>query len=67
MTLTEQHRSMQGFLVFDYAEKYPAALKDLAQWRAEGKLKTKETIVQGGLEQAERALRDVYYGINTGD
>lgn len=57
---------MEGFLVFDYHEKYPQALKELAQWLAEGKIKSKETIVKGGLQQAEKALRDVYNGVNTG-
>ena len=39
---------MEGFIVFDYAKEYPRALKDLAQWLSEGKIKRKETIVKGG-------------------
>ena len=58
---------MEGFIVIDYAEEYPRALKDLAQWLSEGKVKRKETIIQGGLEQAENALRDLYNGVNTGE
>lgn len=57
---------MQGFLVFDYAKEYPAAIAQLAQWLAEGKLQRKETIVNGGLKAAEQALVDLYNGINTG-
>ncbi|OAL38156.1 hypothetical protein AYO20_02608 [Fonsecaea nubica] len=57
---------MEGFIVFDYAKEFPRALKDLAQWLAEGKIKRKETIVKGGLDQAENALRDLYQGLNTG-
>jgi NADPH-dependent curcumin reductase CurA len=57
---------MQGFLVFDYAKEYPAAIAQLAQWLAEGKLQRKETIVKGGLKAAEQALVDLYNGINTG-
>lgn len=57
---------MKGFLVFDYENQYPQALKELAQWVAEDKIKSRETIVKGGLRQAERALRDLYSGINTG-
>ncbi|KAJ9617066.1 hypothetical protein H2200_000787 [Cladophialophora chaetospira] len=57
---------MEGFIVFDYAKEYPRALKDMAQWLSEGKLKRKETIVKGGLAQAENALRDLYEGVNTG-
>ncbi|KIW68614.1 hypothetical protein PV04_04549 [Phialophora macrospora] len=57
---------MEGFIVFDFAKEYPRALKDLAQWLSEGKIKRKETIVKGGLDQAENALRDLYKGVNTG-
>ena len=58
---------MEGFIVFDYAKEYPRALKDLAQWLSEGKIKRKETIVKGGLVKAENALRDLYEGVNTGE
>ncbi|ETI24602.1 hypothetical protein G647_03971 [Cladophialophora carrionii CBS 160.54] len=57
---------MEGFIVFDYAKEYPRALKDLAQWLSEGRIKRKETIIKGGLAQAENALRDLYNGVNTG-
>ena len=57
---------MEGFVVFDYAAQYPQARKDLAQWLAEGKIKRKETIVKGGLKNAEQALVDLYKGVNTG-
>ena len=57
---------MEGFIVFDYAKEYPRALRDLAQWLSEGKIKRKETIVRGGLDQAQKALQDLYKGINTG-
>ena len=58
---------MEGFIVFDYQKEYPRALKDLAQWVSEGKIKRKETIVKGGLDQAQNALRDLYKGLNTGE
>merc|ERR1711939_274242 len=57
---------MQGFIVFDYEKEYPRALRDLAQWLSEGKIKRKETVVKGGLVKAEEALRDLYNGVNTG-
>jgi len=57
---------MQGFIVFDYASQYGEARKEIAQWLAEGKIKRKETIVPGGLKVAEKALTDLYKGINTG-
>lgn len=57
---------MEGFIVFDYLDQYPKALQELAQWMAEGKIQRKETIVRGGLENAEKALVDLYEGVNTG-
>jgi NADPH-dependent curcumin reductase CurA len=57
---------MQGFIVFDYASRYPEGRKQIADWLAEGKLQRKETIVKGGLKAAEQALVDLYQGINTG-
>ena len=57
---------MEGFIVFDYAKQYPEARKELAQWLSEGKIQRKETIIKGGLAKAERALIDLYDGVNTG-
>lgn len=57
---------MKGFIVFDYAKKYPIALKDLSEWLTQGKIKRKEHIVPGGLEGAPQGLVDLYGGVNTG-
>ncbi|RMZ90119.1 hypothetical protein DV736_g2632, partial [Chaetothyriales sp. CBS 134916] len=57
---------MQGFIVMDYEKEYPKALKQMAQWLEEGKLQRRETIVRGGLQNAEQALADLYQGVNTG-
>ncbi|KAL8829019.1 MAG: hypothetical protein Q9170_006347 [Blastenia crenularia] len=57
---------MEGFIVFDYAAQFPSARRELAQWLAEGKIKRKETIIKGGIGKAERALVELYEGVNTG-
>jgi NADPH-dependent curcumin reductase CurA len=57
---------MKGFIVFDFAKQYPIALRELASWLSQGKLKRKEHIVSGGLEAAPAALVDLYGGVNTG-
>ncbi|MFC6269609.1 NADP-dependent oxidoreductase [Frigoriflavimonas asaccharolytica] len=56
---------MQGFIVSNYAEKFPEAVKQLAQWLAEGKLKSSETIVEG-FDQIPQAFIDLFSGKNTG-
>ncbi|KAJ5325632.1 hypothetical protein MYU51_000453 [Penicillium brevicompactum] len=66
MSVISQRITMKGFIVFDFAKQYPAALKELGTWLAEGKLKRKEHIVPGGLEAAPKALIDLYAGANTG-
>lgn len=57
---------MKGFIVFDYAKKYPIALQELGAWLAQGKLKRKEHIIPGGLEATPQALVNLYEGANTG-
>ncbi|KAF3915879.1 Zeta-crystallin [Arthrobotrys entomopaga] len=66
INVISQRITIKGFIVFDYAKKYNAARKDLAQWLKEGKLKRKEHIVAGGIEKAPAALVDLYAGGNTG-
>jgi NADPH-dependent curcumin reductase CurA len=38
---------MQGFIVFNYAKRYPEAAMTLGSWYKEGQLKSKEYIVEG--------------------
>ncbi|KAE8152583.1 hypothetical protein BDV25DRAFT_150884 [Aspergillus avenaceus] len=66
MTVISQRVTMKGFIVFDYAKKYPEALKNLSAWLTEGKLKRKEHIIPGGLEAAPQGLVNLYQGANTG-
>jgi NADPH-dependent curcumin reductase CurA len=65
-TIISMRIRMQGFIVFDFLERYGEARKQLAQWLSEGKLKRKETVVKGGLSQAESALLGLFKGQNMG-
>lgn len=56
---------MQGFTVFNYHEKFPEVVSQLTKWINEGKLKYKETIVEG-FENAPQAFLDLFEGKNTG-
>ncbi len=56
---------IQGFIVSDYADKFGRFTNKLAGWIAEGKIKSKETIVEG-LESAPEALNQLFEGGNTG-
>jgi hypothetical protein len=56
---------MQGFIVSNYADKFPEAMKHLATWLVEGKLIYKETIVEG-FENTPQAFLDMMAGKNKG-
>lgn len=57
---------MEGFIILDYAQRFPEARKELAGWLKEGKIQRKETVLKGGLQAAEQGLVDLYKGVNTG-
>jgi hypothetical protein len=56
---------MEGFIILDYADRYPEAQLQLATWIAEGKISHREHLVHG-LEQAPDALNLLFTGGNTG-
>jgi NADPH-dependent curcumin reductase CurA len=47
LSLLVKRARMQGFVIFDYTTRYPEAFKELAGMLAAGKLRHRETIVQG--------------------
>ncbi|KAH9940955.1 alcohol dehydrogenase [Amylocystis lapponica] len=64
-TLITQRGKLEGFIVFDYAHRYPAIGQEMAKWIADGSLKRKFHVVEG-LEKAPEALPMLYNGGNTG-
>lgn len=56
---------IEGFIVLDYAKRYGEAVQQLGAWVATGKLKHKETIVDG-LEQAPDTLNRLFDGEKLG-
>jgi hypothetical protein len=65
LSLLVNRGSMRGFLVFDYAARYPEAMRALSGWLAEGKLKSKEEIVEG-LDKFPDALMKLFSGDHRG-
>ncbi len=47
LSLLVNRASMKGTLVMDYVDRYPQAGAEMAAWMAEGKLKSREDIVEG--------------------
>ena len=56
---------MQGFLVFDFINRYQEGLKQMTKWLHSGKLKYRETIVDG-FENAPTAFINMLKGRNIG-
>jgi NADPH-dependent curcumin reductase CurA len=65
LSLLVNRARMQGMIVFDYANKYAVAAKDMAGWMAEGKLKGREDIVEG-IETFPDTLLKLFSGENFG-
>ena len=55
----------EGFLVFEFADRFREAQQQIAQWIKEGKVKYRETIVDG-LENAPKAFIGLFHGENLG-
>jgi NADPH-dependent curcumin reductase CurA len=56
---------MEGFLVFQFARRYPEAIAQLSQWHAEGKVKNRLDLAHG-LEHAPKTLIRLFTGANVG-
>jgi NADPH-dependent curcumin reductase CurA len=65
LALLVHRASMKGMLVFDYADRYAEAAREMAGWMAAGKLKSREHVV-AGLETFPDALLKLFRGENLG-
>ncbi|MEV0467319.1 NADP-dependent oxidoreductase [Nocardia tengchongensis] len=66
MSLLVFRASMTGFVVFDYADRYGEAIDDISTWLADGTLKSREHIVEGGVAGFGETLNLLFSGGNTG-
>ena len=65
MSLLVSRARMEGFVVFDYVKRYREAGQEMAGWMAEGKLKSREDVVEG-IETFPESLLKLYKGENLG-
>jgi len=65
LSLLVNRASMTGFLVSDYASRFAEAGREMADWIAAGKLKSREDIVEG-LESFPETLLKLFTGENFG-
>jgi NADPH-dependent curcumin reductase CurA len=65
LSLLVNRASMKGMVVFDWADRYGEAAREMGGWLAAGKLKTREDVAEG-LEHFPETLQKLFKGENTG-
>jgi hypothetical protein len=66
MQLLVARASMTGFVIFDYAERYPEGIVQLANWLKSGDLRAHEQIEHGEIGDFPETLLRLFRGENTG-
>ncbi len=56
---------VEGFLVFQFQDRYGEGLRQMTAWLQEGKIRYRETVAEG-LESAPRAFIGMLQGRNIG-
>jgi len=64
-TIIVKRLRVQGFLITDYLAKFTEAATQLGKWKVFGKIKDRETVLEG-LENAPEAINVLFTGANTG-
>lgn len=66
LALLVKRARMEGMVVFDYADRYAAAAMEMGGWMAQGKLKSREDVVEGGVDAFPETLNKLFRGENFG-
>jgi NADPH-dependent curcumin reductase CurA len=66
MQLLVARASMTGFVIFDYADRYPEGVAQLAKWLSTGELRSHEQIEHGDIADFPETLLKLFRGENTG-
>ena len=66
LSLLVNRARMEGMVVFDYAPRYMEAVVAMGGWLKEGKMKSKEHIVEGGVEDFLPTLMMLFTGDKIG-
>jgi len=65
LSLLVNRARMEGIVVFDYADRYPVAVAEMAAYLKDGRMKSKEYVVHG-LDTFPEALVKLFTGENFG-
>jgi NADPH-dependent curcumin reductase len=66
MQLLVARASMTGFVIFDYADRYPEGVVELAKWLSSGQLRSHEQIEHGDVGDFPDTLLKLFRGENAG-
>ena len=66
LSLLVNRARMEGIVVFDYADRYPQAIAELAGHLKDGRMKSKEDVVEGGVAAFPGTLNRLFTGENFG-
>ena len=66
LSLLVNRARMEGMVVFDYTGRFPLAIAELSGYLAEGRMKSKEDVMAGGLDAFPQALNKLFEGANFG-
>jgi NADPH-dependent curcumin reductase CurA len=66
LSLLVARASMTGMVIFDYAPRFAEAARELGAWLTDGRLVSREDIVEGGVEAFPEALLKLFAGENIG-
>ncbi|MFE0513452.1 NADP-dependent oxidoreductase [Streptomyces sp. NPDC058964] len=66
LSLLVRRARMEGFVVFDYAKRYAQAAQEISAWIGEGRIKVKEHVVKGTVDDFPETLQMLFRGENVG-
>ena len=66
LSLLVNRARMEGIVVFDYADRYGIAIREMAGYLKDGRMKSKEDVVEGGVVAFPGALPMLFSGANFG-
>jgi NADPH-dependent curcumin reductase len=66
LSLLVNRARMEGIVVFDYADRYHLAVAEMAGYLKDGRMKSKEDVMEGGVNAFPEALIKLFTGANFG-
>jgi NADPH-dependent curcumin reductase CurA len=66
LSLLVNRARMEGMVVFDYAERYHEAVAEMAGYLKDGRMKSREDVVEGGVAAFPATLLKLFRGENFG-